>query len=82
MPLRLDAAAPGFAAAFRALVEDRRDGDAGVSETVATIIADVRARGDDALLELTRRFDRIDIDAGGLRITPRGDRGSPCAGAS
>ena len=69
MPLRLDAAAPGFAAAFRALVEDRRDGHAGVSETVAAIIADVRARGDNALLELTRRFDRIDIDAGGLRIT-------------
>ncbi len=71
MPLRLDAAAPGFAAAFGALVDDRRDGDAGVSATVAGIIGEVRVRGDDALLDLTRRFDRIDIDAADLRLTAR-----------
>ncbi|WP_419816129.1 histidinol dehydrogenase [Glacieibacterium sp.] len=65
-PLRLDAAAPGFAAAFRALVEARRDGDSDVAAKVAAIIADVRTRGDAAVAELTQRFDRIDLSAGSV----------------
>ena len=69
MPLRLDASAPGFAAAFRDLVEARRDGDADVAAKVSGIIADVRARGDEALVELTRRFDRIDLNDSGFAVT-------------
>ena len=65
-PLRLDAAAPGFATAFRALVEARRDGDSDVAAKVAAIIADVRTRGDAAVAELTQRFDRIDLSAGSV----------------
>ncbi len=68
MPLRLDASAPGFAAAFAALVADRRESDGDVSADVATIIADVRARGDAAVAELTARFDRVDLDAIGWEI--------------
>ena len=68
MPLRLDAQHPGFAAAFAALVEDRRDSDADVSKDVAAIIADVRARGDVAIAELTARFDKVDLDAQGWEI--------------
>ena len=34
------------------------------------IVDDVAARGDAALIEATRKFDRLDIDAGGLRVTP------------
>jgi histidinol dehydrogenase len=34
--------------------------DAQVDETVAAILADVKARGDEALIEYTRRFDRVD----------------------
>jgi histidinol dehydrogenase len=68
MPLRLDSRAPGFAAAFAALVDDRRDGDADVSADVARIIADVRARGDAAVADLTARFDRVDLDAQDLEI--------------
>jgi histidinol dehydrogenase len=68
MPQRLDARAPGFAAAFAALVADRRESDAGVSADVAAIIADVRARGDAAVAELTAKFDRVDLDAQGWRI--------------
>ncbi len=68
MPLRLDAAAPGFAVAFRALVDARRESDAGVAATVAAIIADVRARGDLALAELTQRFDGVDLGAAGVEI--------------
>lgn len=37
-------------------------------EDVRAILADVRARGDDALRELTKRFDRADVDA--LRVPP------------
>ncbi len=66
--IRLDASAPDFAAQFRALVDARRDSDADVSRDVAAIIADVRARGDEALAVLTRRFDGHDLDATGWRI--------------
>jgi histidinol dehydrogenase len=36
---------------------------------VRAIIADVAARGDHALIELTRTFDRLDLDQAGLRVT-------------
>ncbi|WP_420381560.1 histidinol dehydrogenase [Novosphingobium sp.] len=57
--LRLIASDPGFAAAFGAMVDDRRESDAGVARDVTAIIADVRARGDAALSEYTTRFDRF-----------------------
>jgi histidinol dehydrogenase len=69
MPRRLDASAPGFAADFTALVNARRESDPGVSADVAAIIADVRARGDTALCELTARFDRIDLSALGVEVS-------------
>lgn len=53
----LRASDPHFEHAFAAVVADRREGDADVSRDVAAIIADVRARGDTALAELTERFD-------------------------
>ncbi len=68
MPLRLDATALGFAAAFAALVAARRDSGADVTADVAAIVADVRTRGDAALAELTRRFDRVDLAAVGMEI--------------
>ncbi len=68
MPQRLDAQAPGFAAAFAAIVADRRETNSDVSHTVAAIIADVRARGDAAVADLTAKFDRVDLDALGWEI--------------
>jgi histidinol dehydrogenase len=68
MPQRLDAQHPGFAAAFAALVEAKRDDAADVSSTVAGIIADVKVRGDAAVAALTARFDRVDLDAAGWEI--------------
>ncbi|WP_133365063.1 histidinol dehydrogenase [Qipengyuania sediminis] len=53
----LRATDPGFETAFARVVADRREGDADVSRDVAAIIADVRARGDAALAELTERLD-------------------------
>ena len=61
--LRLDSREPGFAAEFARLVDDRRESDEGISRDVAAILADVRARGDVALAELTERFDRHPLHA-------------------
>ncbi len=68
MPQRLDACDAGFAAAFAALVANRRESDADVSADVAAIIAAVRARGDAAVAELTAKFDRVDLAVQGWRI--------------
>ena len=69
MPLRLDASDPGFAAAFEALVNARREADQDVSDSVCDLIARVRAEGDTALAELTARFDGFDIDREGWSIS-------------
>ncbi|MDB5724317.1 MAG: histidinol dehydrogenase [Novosphingobium sp.] len=55
--LRLNSADPGFAKAFKRLVNDRRESDDDVARDVARILDDVRNRGDAALIELTQRFD-------------------------
>jgi histidinol dehydrogenase len=68
MPLRLDSRDPGFGPAFTALVDGRREADADVSRDVAAIIARVRAEGDAAIANFTKRFDRHDLDASDWRI--------------
>ncbi len=62
MPLWLRTADPGFEAEFHTYVERRREEEADVRHTVSAILADVRARGDAALLDYTRRFDRLQVD--------------------
>ncbi len=70
--LFLDANTPGFEDDFLRLLDMKRENDADVNAAVAAIIADVRARGDDALVEYTRRFDRLpDLTIETLRITPQ-----------
>jgi histidinol dehydrogenase len=69
MPRRLDSRAPGFAAEFSALLEDKRETAADVDAAVAAIIAEVRARGDAALIELTQKFDRVSLTSGTLRVS-------------
>jgi histidinol dehydrogenase len=69
MPIRLDARAPDFAERFGAFLDTKRETAADVEQVVRAIIADVAARGDPALIELTARHDRLDLDASGLRIT-------------
>ena len=54
----LDTADPGFAAELARLLDRARTAEAGVEADVREIIAQVRARGDAALLDYTRRFDR------------------------
>ena len=67
---RLSTASPDFPAAFAALLETARETTARVDEAVAGIIADVRARGDTALCELTARFDRFPLTPETIRIPP------------
>ncbi|HZX82710.1 MAG TPA: histidinol dehydrogenase, partial [Reyranella sp.] len=64
---RLDAAAPGFEKDFSTFLGRNRDTDENVDRVVADIVADVRARGDAAVVEYTRKFDKVDTDAAGLR---------------
>ena len=68
MPRRLDSARPGFAVEFTALLDAKCDVEEHVDEAVAAILADVRARGDEAVVEYTNRFDRVNLTAAGFRI--------------
>jgi histidinol dehydrogenase len=57
---KLDSRAPDFAAALAAVLAFEADDDAAIDKAVAGILADVKTRGDAAVLEYTRRFDRLD----------------------
>src|SRR5690606_27974313 len=59
MALRLDNRDPGFEAAFAAFLAAGRQAQEDVEAAVSAILADVRARGDRAVLEYTERFDRV-----------------------
>jgi histidinol dehydrogenase len=69
MPVRLDSVAPDFEAQFVALLSGKREASQDVNDIVATIIADVRGRGDAAVVELTNKFDRANVTAQTLRFT-------------
>jgi len=69
MPITLDATQPDFEAQFTALLSAKREDSPDVDEIVAGIIADVRARGDAALIELTERFDRVALTPETLRFS-------------
>ena len=69
MPITLDAAAPDFEARFTDLLNAKREDSPDVDDIVAGIIADVRARGDAAVIALTERFDRLTLTPGTLRFS-------------
>jgi len=66
---RLSTADPGFPAAFEALLSEARETTERVDQPVAAIIADIRARGDAALIEYTSRFDRHDLTPATVRVS-------------
>jgi histidinol dehydrogenase len=70
MPIRLDASAPDFAERFQTFLLLKRETAEDVEAAVRAIIADVAARGDIALIELSRKFDRVDLEQLGLRVLP------------
>ena len=69
MPLRLDSQSPDFADRFRAFLGVKREAAQDVEQAVRAIIAEVMARGDQALAELTLKFDRLDLAKTGMRVT-------------
>jgi len=68
MPIRLDSRTPDFAEAFRTFLAGKREARSDIEAAVRSIIADVALRGDKALNELSRRFDRVDLGGIGLRV--------------
>ena len=83
-PRRLDAEAPGFERELAALIAFESAQNPAVEAAVAAILADVRIRGDAALLEYTAKFDRfaaasasaLEIPASEIRLVYRKDRAS------
>jgi histidinol dehydrogenase len=69
MPVFLDVTTSDFEDAFVTLLNAKREDSPDVDATVADIIADVRARGDQAVIDLTTKFDRITLTPDTLRIT-------------
>ena len=69
MPVSLNSSDPEFADDFEALLAQKREASQDVASAVRTILDDVRARGDDAVIELTNRFDRQDLSRDTLRIS-------------
>ena len=69
MPVFLDTRDAGFETDFQVLLSAKREDSPDVDHVVADIIADVRARGDAAVLELTAKFDRMELTADKLAIS-------------
>ncbi|MEL6689460.1 MAG: histidinol dehydrogenase, partial [Pseudomonadota bacterium] len=59
----LNTSDPDFEPRFQAVLSAKREDSPDVDEACAAIIADVRARGDEAVRELTAKFDRVELDA-------------------
>jgi histidinol dehydrogenase len=70
MPIRLNTASADFTTRFNAFLAQKREVSADIEAATRAIVDDVAARGDAALLEATRKFDRLALDASGLRIAP------------
>jgi histidinol dehydrogenase len=69
MAVRLAAEGPDFSAQFERLLAAKREVSEDVDQAVREILADVRARGDEAVIDLTRRFDGFELTAATMRIT-------------
>src|SRR5262249_12454643 len=68
MPVRLDRSSADFDARFAQFLAAKREVSADVEAAARAIVDDVAKRGDAALLEATRKFDRLDLKAKSLRV--------------
>ncbi|MFV0298961.1 MAG: histidinol dehydrogenase [Hyphomicrobiaceae bacterium] len=68
MPITISTADTDFEARFKAFLATKREVSDDVDQSVRAIIADVRSRGDQALRELTLKFDRTNLDEVGMRV--------------
>jgi histidinol dehydrogenase len=70
MPVRLDSRSADFTGRFNAFLAMKREVAADIETATRAIVDDVAARGDAALIEATRKFDRLELDAAGLAVKP------------
>jgi histidinol dehydrogenase len=68
MPLRLETTSKTFARDFAAFIAAQRDTEKDVDAAVAAILAAVRERGDAAVIEFTKRFDRLELTPETMRL--------------
>jgi histidinol dehydrogenase len=69
MPVRLDSSSADFAERFAQFLAMKREVSADIESATRAIVDDVASRGDLALIEATRKFDRLDLNPGDLRVT-------------
>ncbi|MGJ4944038.1 histidinol dehydrogenase [Bradyrhizobium sp. HKCCYLS1011] len=69
MPIRLTRSSADFDETFRRFLAAKREVSADVEAAARAIVDDVAKRGDAALIEATKKFDRLALDAAGLRVT-------------
>jgi histidinol dehydrogenase len=69
MPVRLDHSSIDFAMRFQAFLAAKREVSADIESATRGIVDDVAARGDAALIDATKKFDRLDLTPEDLRIT-------------
>jgi histidinol dehydrogenase len=69
MPSRLDSRDPGFSAAFETLLGSKREASEEVGAVVAAILAEVRERGDAAVIAATEKFDHLALTPATLRFS-------------
>ncbi|MEM8856297.1 MAG: histidinol dehydrogenase, partial [Pseudomonadota bacterium] len=67
---RLNTQDQGFEDAFNALLADQRELSEDVGASTAAILADVRREGDAALARYTKTFDKLDLAATPIRVSP------------
>jgi histidinol dehydrogenase len=67
----LDARAVDFASGFSAFLSLKREADEDVAASVRAIIAEVRARGDAALIDYSERFDKVRLTPATLRLSEK-----------
>ncbi len=68
MPITLDTTAIDFSSQFSHFISAQRDVVEDVDNVVAEILCDIDERGDAALLHYTKKFDRIELNAPGMRF--------------
>ena len=69
MPIQLDTTDRNFESAFTAFLATKREVSQDVDAVVREIIAQVRRDGDGALIALTQKFDRLDLESTGIRVS-------------
>ncbi len=69
MARRLNSSDANFATAFEALLFAKREVEEDVAAQTRGIIADVRARGDAALVELSNKFDKAGVTQATLKLS-------------